>query len=82
MTQNVITELETPTDLYQFKLPPDVSERWHDLLDWQDKGETLTPAERAEAEELVNLAERISLLRLRNERRDPKTTGYKGSIDG
>jgi hypothetical protein len=38
------------------------------LLDRQDEGSTLTTAERQEAEGLVNLAELLSLLRLRAER--------------
>jgi len=38
------------------------------LLDRQDSGQPLTVQEREEAEELVNLAEFLSLLRLRAER--------------
>jgi hypothetical protein len=38
------------------------------LLDRQDRGETLSADERPEAEGLVNLAETLSLLRLRAER--------------
>ena len=45
-----------------------VSERLHNLLDRQDRGEALTPAERTEAEGLVELSELLSLLRLRTQR--------------
>jgi hypothetical protein len=57
-----------PSDLEKFRLPQGVNERLRDLLDRQDQGEILTPAERAEAEGLVNLAELLSLLRLRTQR--------------
>ncbi|MGH8548324.1 MAG: hypothetical protein ACRERU_06950, partial [Methylococcales bacterium] len=65
MTQHVLVELEMPADLLQFKLPSGVNERLQSLLDQQDQGKTLTAAERTEAEGLVNLAEMLSLLRLR-----------------
>jgi hypothetical protein len=68
MPQHVVVELEMPSDLEQFKLPPGVDERLQDLLDRQDRGEPLTPSERREAEGLINLAEVLSLLRLRAER--------------
>jgi hypothetical protein len=45
-----------------------VDERLQALLDRQDRGEALTAAERGEAEGLVDLAELLSLLRLRAER--------------
>ena len=45
-----------------------VDRRLHELLDRQDRGEPLTPDERQEAEGLVNLAERLLLLRLRAQR--------------
>jgi hypothetical protein len=54
--------------LEQFKLPQAVDERLQFLLDKQDRGEVVTPAERKEAEGLVNLAELLSLLRLRAQR--------------
>jgi hypothetical protein len=61
----VLVELEMPSDLDQFKLPPGVDERLQDLLDRQDRGETLTPGERREAEGLIDLAEVLYLLRMR-----------------
>lgn len=64
----VLVEIEMPSDLDQFKLPPGVDERLQDLLDRQDRGEALTPGERREAEGLVNLAEVLTLLRTRAQR--------------
>jgi hypothetical protein len=65
---HVLVELDIPGDLDQFKLPPGVDDRLQQLLDRQDRGETLTPSERREAEGLVDLAELLSLLRLRTQR--------------
>jgi hypothetical protein len=68
MSQHVLVEIEMPADLEKFRLPEGVSQRLQDLLDRQDRGENLTPSERMEAEGLVNLAELLSLLRLRAQR--------------
>ncbi len=68
MSQHVLVKLEMPVDLDKFKLPQALDERLQDLLDRQDRGEELLPAERMEAEGLVNLAELLSLLRLRSQR--------------
>lgn len=68
MAQHILVEVEIPADLEQFRLPPGVHQRLQGLLDRQDQGEPLTPAERLEAEGLVNLAEFLSLLRLRAHR--------------
>ena len=68
MSDHVLIEIELPTDLEQFKLPEGVDQRLRDLLDRQDQGKDLTPAERKEAEGLVNLAELLSLLQLRARR--------------
>jgi hypothetical protein len=68
MPPSVLIEPEIPTDLAQFRLPAGVQQRLQDLLDRQDHGTALTPAERHEAEGLVNLAELLSLLRLRGQR--------------
>lgn len=46
-------------------LPEGVDRRLHALLDKQDRGEALTDDERAEAEGLVDLADLLSLLKLR-----------------
>jgi hypothetical protein len=61
-------QMEVPDDLARFRLPPAVDTRLQLLLDRQDGGERLTTAERKEAQGLVNLAEMLSLLRLRARR--------------
>jgi hypothetical protein len=61
-------ELDLPADLDQFRLPKALAARLQALLDQQDAGTPLTPQERGEAEGLVNLAEFLTLLRLRAER--------------
>lgn len=68
MAQNAIIELEMPQSVRNFKLPKGVNKRLHHLLDRQDGGEKLTSAEKNEAEGLVDLAEMLSLLRLRSQR--------------
>jgi hypothetical protein len=68
MSQAVQIELDLPDDLAEFRLPEGLQERHQQLLDRQDEGQVLTPAERREAEGLVDLAELLSLLRLRAER--------------
>lgn len=67
MSQHVNVHIELPDDLDRFRLPVAVNDRLQELLDRQDRGETLTSRERSEAEGLVNLAELLSLLRLRAE---------------
>jgi hypothetical protein len=64
-------EIELPADLERFRLPEAVNVRLQSLLERQDAGQPLTPQERAEAEGLVNLAEFLTLLRLRAERACP-----------
>ena len=61
-------EVDLPDELSRFRLPAAVNARLQSLLDRQDSGEALSAAERAEAEGLVNLAEFLTLLRLRAER--------------
>ena len=68
MAQHMLVELELPEDLEQCQLPRGVDDRLQVLLDRQDHGDTLTPEEQTEAEGLVNLAEFLSLLRLRARR--------------
>jgi hypothetical protein len=68
MSMTVTIEVDLPTDLAQFRLPSAVAARLQDLLDRQDSGQPLTSQEREEAEGLVNLAEFLTLLRLRTER--------------
>ena len=63
--------LDLPDDWADLRLPPAVAGRLQALLDRQDAGDPLTAAERAEAGGLVDLAEMLSLLRLRRERSRP-----------
>lgn len=69
MPQAIHFELEVPDDLARLRLPSGVQQqRLTELLDKQNTGTTLTDAERHEAEGLVDLAELLSLLRLRSDR--------------
>jgi hypothetical protein len=63
----VAIELELPDDLGRFRLPPALNARLQQLLDRQDSGSPLTPDERQEAEGLVEVADLLTLLRLRSE---------------
>jgi hypothetical protein len=68
MPHSLTLELEVPDDLAQLRLPPALNDRLQKLLDRQDSGMPLSPQEALEAEGLVNLAEFLTLLRLRAER--------------
>ena len=68
MGRPVQIKLEMPDDLPEFRLPEAVQRRLQHLLDRQDDGQRLSGEEREEAEGLVNVAELLSLLRLRSER--------------
>jgi hypothetical protein len=60
--------IEIPIELTLFQLPQAVQARLQFLLDRQDEGYTLSQVEQQEAEGLVELAEFLSLLRLRSTR--------------
>ena len=64
----VTLEVDLPADLARFRLPEAVAARLQDLLNRQDSGQPLSVQEREEAEGLVDLAEFLTLLRLRAER--------------
>jgi len=64
-------DVDLPTELNRFRLPKAVDARLQTLLDRQDSGQPLTTDEHDEAEGLVNLAEFLTLLRLRAERMTP-----------
>lgn len=68
MTSPVLIEIEMPDDWERFQLPAGVQQRLQELLDRQDQTGSLTEAERSEAEGLVDLAEWLTLLRLRARR--------------
>ena len=64
-------EIEVPADLARLHLPEGVDRRLHALLDKQDGGAALSPDEQAEAEGLVDLADLLTLLRLRSSKSAP-----------
>lgn len=68
MQKRVQLEIELPGDLARLRLPKAVEQRLHALLDKQDQGIRLTATERREATGLVELADLLSLLRLRSQR--------------
>ena len=68
MTKSVLIELQMPEDMVGFHLPRGLDNRLQQLLDRQDNGEGLTPAEREEAEGLVSIVDLLSLLKLKAER--------------
>ena len=59
-------DLPVPRGLADFSLPAGVQRRLTSLLDKQDSGQPLSAVERREAEGLVELAEFLSLLKLRS----------------
>lgn len=67
MTAQLVLDVELPGDLAKFRLPAALNTRLGELLDRQDAGQPLSDQERGEAEGLVNMAEFLSLLRLRSE---------------
>ena len=79
MSQVVAIELELPDDLALFRLPSGVNARLQELLDRQDRGVRLTEAERREAEGLVDIAELLTILRLRAEGAARKASTAKRS---
>jgi hypothetical protein len=68
-------EVELPADLARLSLPEGVDRRLHALLDKQELGEPLTEDERVEAEGLADLADLLTLLRLRATRQGEPDTG-------
>lgn len=68
MANSIHLEAEMPGELARFRPPGGVRERLQELLDRQDSGEKLTAEEKREAEGLVEVADLLSLLRLRAER--------------
>lgn len=74
-TVRVHVELDLPEDMAGLMLPEGVDRRLHALLDKQDRGEPLTEDERVEAEGLVNLADLLSLIRLRASQHESTAPG-------
>ena len=76
-------EVHLSDDLARFRLPPAVEARLQALLDRQDAGVPLTSEECDEATGLVDLADFLSLLRVRAERvRDERQTSTQPSLGG
>ena len=69
MPSTIALEVTLPAGLAKLELPAGVQRRLRHLLDKQDKGIKLTSHERREAEGLVDLADLLSLLKLRATRR-------------
>jgi len=61
----VLVKLDVPRDWRNFQLPRALDIRLQELLDRQDAEGKLTRAERREAEALVELAEMLTLMKLR-----------------
>jgi hypothetical protein len=64
-------EIEVPGDLARLHLPEGLDRRLQTLLDKQDGGTALSADEQAEAEGLVDLADLLTLLRLRSSKSQP-----------
>jgi hypothetical protein len=75
MAQPILIEVEVPETLARLHLPAGVQDRLQSLLDRQDQEGELNPEEQREAEGLVDLAELLSLLRLRARRIEREASG-------
>lgn len=64
----VVLKLDLPGDWRRFRLPAALDGRLRELLDRQDDDGKLTRAERREAQALTELADMLSLMKLRAER--------------
>ena len=71
MSDATFLEIKTPEELKRLRLPASLNDRLQSLLDRQDQGDELTAGERREAEGPVELAEFLSLLRLRADASPP-----------
>ncbi len=74
LTAKVDLEIELPADLAKLRLPEGLDRRLQFLLDKQNQGTSLTDDEQAEAEGIVDLAELLTLLRLRASARTDSST--------
>lgn len=61
----VLIELDLPSDWNNFKIPPALDSRLQALLDKQDQTGKLSRTERQEAKAITELADMLSLLKLR-----------------
>jgi hypothetical protein len=67
MAQSVLIELNLPKDWRTFRLPSALHDRLQELLDLQDREGKLSARHRREAAALTELADVLSLMRLRAE---------------
>lgn len=67
MPRSVVVQLELPKDWKRFRMPRALHERLQELLDRQDTEGRLSPRERREAGALAELADMLSVMRLRAE---------------
>ena len=65
---SVTVELELPQDWKRFQMPAALKARLSSLLDEQDRTGKLCKAERDEAQALTELADFLSLMKLRAQR--------------
>jgi len=70
---HVLVELDVPTDWEEFKLPAALDARLQSLLDKQDRDGKLTGPERREALALTELAEMLSLMKIRVKRAEGRS---------
>lgn len=64
----ILFELELPEVLNELRFPKRLDDRLHSLLDKQNEYGDLSPEEFEEAEYLVELAQLITILRMRAQR--------------
>jgi hypothetical protein len=65
MPKSVMVPLEIPGELDMLEMPAALQDRLQELLDRQDRDGKLTRREKREATALVDLAQRLSILRVR-----------------
>ena len=65
MSQTVMIQLDLPKDWRTFRMPRGLQSRLQELLDRRDEVGKLTRRERQEANGLVELAEMLTLMKLR-----------------
>ena len=71
MARPVFVELDLPKPWRKFRLPPALDGRLGELLDRQDHDGKLSPRERQEAEELVELVDILTLMKARTKQKRP-----------
>lgn len=65
MAQSVTVQFDLPKDWRKFRMPDALQDRLQELLDRQDGEGKLLPRERREATALTELADLLSLIKLR-----------------